>query len=362
MKLRAVMAGLAILSATPAFADGGAVSVQNGMLTRGGQKFIVKGLQIVGFVSPPAQLSGDRLAAYQSFNPALMASARNDWNANTIRFMFHQSALDPQGANYSSAYLDEIRGAVAAAEQQGLAVIATVQDEGEVTYLGEPTAATLRADQTLVHLFGNDGNVMLDVYNEPKLRVMSQNHKKITTNFPLWDVWKNGGTDDAGRNMIGFQTIVTALRAAGSRNVLVLEGGNAAAVLTNIPTIEDPLNNYAYAAHPYLHGFNADPENWDSDFGYLADQHRPVLVDEWSAPTADVKGNVWCRDQSSFAVPAAMVQYLKQHQIGVVGWAFDLPGTIVQDHNGTPNGMSGKQCGDLLGGPGEMLKQLFHEE
>ena len=63
----------------------------------------------------------------------------------------------------------------------GFIVIASVQDEpssGETNTIGMPTAATLRADQTLGSLFKNDQGVMIEVYNEPELGPVSLCHLK----------------------------------------------------------------------------------------------------------------------------------------------------------------------------------------
>jgi endoglucanase len=63
---------------------------------------------------------------------------------------------------------------------------------------------------------------------------------------------------------------------------VVVAGGLAhAETLTGAQTLTDPLNQVAYAAHPYA--FNADQETssfWDASFGTFA-QTAPVIITEW---------------------------------------------------------------------------------
>lgn len=328
------------------------LSVKNGQITNYGNEFIVKGVQIVAFVEPSSYLRWQRLAAYRHFSPSLLAIARNNWNANTVRFQLSQPGLDPRGQMYSAEYILEIKRAVALAESLGFAVIVSVQDEGNPGYVGMPTLATLRADETLADLFGHDRAVMIDLYNEPTLEAIRHN-TVITKN---WEIWERGGVNNDGTLLVGMQMIIDTIRGAGAENILIVEGLNGGGILKGVPTINDPLNRYAFSVHPYLHGENASPENWAENFGFLVDAHLPVIAGEWSAPTK----NRWlCKDESSLKLPNELLRYLRDKKIGIVGWSFDLPGTIVTDFMGTPTTFDGKQCGNLDGGPGVLLQQLF---
>ena len=49
-----------------------------------------------------------------------------------------------------------------------------------------------------------------------------------------------------------MQNIVTALRNAGVKNVLLVEGLNWGKTLAGVPLLQDSLNQIVYAVHPYL--------------------------------------------------------------------------------------------------------------
>ncbi len=327
------------------------MSVEGNRLLYDGRPFVPEGVQIVAFANTDPQ--NVFLQAKEHFGAPLLQAARL-WNANTIRFQFSQDGLDPQNPRYSQAYINAILGAVSLARKMGFVVIASVQNEVDPDKFGFPTAATQRADLTLARLFGGDDGVMLDLFNEPGFGL------GLKVNAQLWQSWLSGGVIQ-GTQTVGMQTLVHAVRAQGSHNVLILEGliSFQPQTLAGVPVVDDPLSLYAYATHPYLQPGFGTPQSWEQNFGYLANENRLVIADEWSAPTAlNGAPEHWCKSLS-LGVPADLLAFLGQKNIGVVGWSFDIPGTIVTDFNGTPTSYTGMVCGSVNGGPGELLQQHF---
>ena len=84
-----------------------------------------------------------------------------------------------------------------------------------------------------------------------------------------------------------------------------------------------------------------------------------MVATEWTEPTSSTRNDsAWCQ-KVSLSMPQEELNYLASKHIGIVGHAFDVPDTIVTDWNGTPTTYVGKKCGDLNGGPGEILQQQF---
>lgn len=326
------------------------VAVHGASLTLNGQPLLIKGVVIVGRVAPQGAARGPYREAYRQFGRGILLRARQ-WGANTIRFQFSQPGLDPQGSLFASSYVAEVAQAIKLARSLGFVVIASVQDQapsGERRPVGMPTAATLRADLTLGKLVKNDRGVIIEVFNEPDLPPNPQN----------WRLWQAGGTTPQGSRATGMQTIIDTLRRQGVRNLLAIDGLWFSQTFAGMPALRDPLDQFLFAVHPYLAG-NGSRRLWQQRFGFLIDEGRPVVATEWSAPTRlGANGEAWCR-RVPLDRPAQELAFLARRGIGVVGWAFDFPGTIVTNFSGVPTTLVGKKCGDSSGGPGELLKRHF---
>jgi hypothetical protein len=114
--------------------------------------------------------------------------------------------------------------------------------------------------------------------------------------------------------------------------------------------IADPANpvdpQIAYGIHyPSLTG---GVTSWERAFGRVS-ARVPVVLTEWDAnATTNCLANA----------PAAaqlLLDYLASKRIGLVGFAFDLPGTIIADWSYAPTTYAGFACGDPSGGPGQVL-------
>ncbi|MDR3734592.1 MAG: cellulase family glycosylhydrolase [Acidobacteriaceae bacterium] len=372
------------------------LQVCNGKLLKNGVPFIVKGVHISAFYSP----SNGQNNEYIHYGPVLNArnyfeenfpvqattelAAAKSWGANTVRLNVCEGGLNPSDPWYNAyGFLNELQQAVSLIESMGLEVIITNNSEcmAYKTEYHMPNAATLAADQTLAAMFGNDSNVMLDLYNEPGLPAVSEVLPSPVAVPDNWNLWANGGWDAANdATDVGMQTIVNNLRTgsapgAGANtspamNVLILEGLSYGQILAGIDgltiPISDPLNNWAAGLHPYFHqNTNYNPNSWPGNFGFYADEGKLVIADEWDASTASTGGAQtppnWCTSSADLALPGQFLDYLLTKHIGITGWAFDQPNTLILALDGSflPTTLTGMSCSSTNGGPGVLLQNLF---
>jgi hypothetical protein len=326
------------------------VRVQGNQLLSNGVPWVPRGVQIVGLVAPPGALTDKYIAAGAHFGQAELQKAVAD-HADLIRYQVSEFGIDPQGPLYSPAYVQSIQSAVQQARALGLNVIISLQAEqpaGEPTRCPLPDAGAERAWQVLAPMFASDNGVMFELYNEPG---------PLTTRSD-WQIWLNGGTVNQGNvtcQAVGMQTIVNNIRSAGADNVIILPGLNMGTSLAGVPKVTDPASptnpQLAYSVHyPLLTG---SPALWDAAFGTFSAK-APVIVTEWNANSTTT-----CFPTAPQRAPL-LLTYLLGKRIGVVGFAFDLPGTIISDYSSySPTTYSGFACGVNGGGPGQVLFQQF---
>jgi hypothetical protein len=80
---------------------------------------------------------------------------------------------------------------------------------------------------------------------------------------------------------------------------------------------------------------------------------KPVIVTEWYASSIN---NCVAREP---ALAAELLAYLASKQIGIVGYAFDVPGTIVANWSYGPTTYDTFSCGVPGAGPGQLLFDEF---
>ena len=325
------------------------IRVQGASLLDNGVPWVPRGVQIVGLVAPPSALAGKYVAAGQHFGPAeLQAAVAN--HADTIRFQVSEFGIDPQGPLYSPAYVRSVQSAVEEARGLGLNVIISLQAEspaGEPTRCPLPDAGAARAWQVLAPMFASDNGVMFELYNEPGLFNTRLN----------WQAWLKGGQVVAGSvtcQAVGVQTLINNIRADGADNVIVLPGLNTGTTLAGVPKVTDPASptspQLAYSVHYPL--LTAAPTTWDGAFGRFSAKH-PVILTEWNA-----NSTTNCLPQSPQRAPL-LLTYLAGKQIGVVGFAMDLPDTLIANYSYAPTTYSPFTCGVSGGGPGQLLFSEF---
>ena len=157
-----------------------------------------------------------------------------------------------------------------------------------------------------------------------------------------------------------MQQLIDLVRASGSKNVVIVDGLNGSTNFRGGPELSDPLHQIVYAVHPFNKHGGRNADDWDKQFGFLQQQGKAVLASEWNAKTG--KQQQWCDGMSASELAQTakdFLSYIKSRSIGVVGFSFDIPGTVVQDFNGKPTNYDGRDCADQGGGPGELLFQHF---
>lgn len=300
-------------------ADEGQVDLVRGVLVRDGRRWQMRGVGISGVVTPVRQLGrpfvGARLRqAHASFGAQLPGQVRA-FGADTVVIKVSQPGLDPANAIYDPAYRFMVVRAIRLFRSNGLTVMISMQWEpgsGSKTETGYPGASTRNAWIALLGaLPQSDGALMLDLFNEP---VGNGDEPG------LWQSWKDA-----------HEHLIAAIRKAGfHRQVVVVSGLQAAHWLRGAPPINDPDAKVVYGVHPYLNagkvGF-VDPANWDVYFGEFCNGH-PCIATEWGlAAYPDGKG-VGCAGDAP-VLSEHLLAYLWRRRMGVSGWSFDFPDTLM---------------------------------
>ncbi|MGH2889654.1 MAG: glycoside hydrolase family 5 protein, partial [Solirubrobacteraceae bacterium] len=309
--------------------------------------------QIVGLVAPDRALQGKYVDAHAHFSEDELRTAVAD-HADLVRFQVSEYGLEPLGALYSPAYVQEVAGGVRAARALGMEVIVSLQAQdpaGEPNRCPLPDAGAARAWDALAPMFADDRGVMFELYNEPG----------VAATRAGWSQWLDGGPMTYGHGAyscqaVGMQALVDDIRAAGAPNVIIVPGAAGEQTLAGMPPLADPGSPYdpqlAYGVH-YPLAIGGDPTAWNRAFGVVAST-VPVIVTEWDAASISRGCTALMPTQAQL-----LLTYLINRSIGIVGFALDLPGTIVSDYTYAPTGYAGFACGVAGAGPGQALFAEF---
>jgi hypothetical protein len=296
------------------------VTVSGNRFIKNGKPWVPQGFSLVSIVAPPGRAaSGSFSEASGLYGPQLLAQAHS-LGANTLRFQVSQPGLDPQSPIYDPGYAQEIVDKVRQARAAGFVAIVSMQWEKPAGLPGQPNMpgdSTLRAWSSIAKPFAHDGDVMLELFNEPAMFVQ---------NPQTWPAWQQG-----------MQAVVDELRSAGAQNVLILDGVQSSHILAGAPSVNDPLRKLAFGVHPYIVHPTDGPPMWEAQWGQFADSH-PVVATEWNA----LPGGKNCRDDTAEASQELFGVMARRH-IGVMVWALDMPNTIV-DGSGALLNFQNFQC------------------
>ncbi|NUP08092.1 MAG: cellulase family glycosylhydrolase [Polyangiaceae bacterium] len=369
------------------------ITVSGRKVLRNNHRFISRGVIFEGFqfpkdameaCEPPPGESQDKdfcdrhlLAMDYLLNGDALERAKQNWKANTIRFNVNQALLDPSsalhdkkdgnGKKWGAKYLDLLDHAVQTARAKKLVVIIALfsgrLDRADNVYVdgkslnelnGDTkmaTARTKRAMETLVKRFKDDKEVLLEVFNEPY------------GNDPIY---VNGGTKD-GETYVGMKQIVNAARAEGLKTPIIVQGNGAYITDYLIDNIGD--DNIIYSSHWFLK--DGDPDGghalFNQAFGNAAER-VPVIITAWDATPKIVEGkngkpdqNTWCKkDPRGIKLPKIFLKYVRNRNLGLTGFAFDVPGSVTKDFRTLQDQPTilGATCADG-GHAGKLVKSLF---
>lgn len=248
--------------------------------------------------------------------------AKTKWNIDSIRFNLNQAALDHDSPNFSQAYVDEVHAAITRARARGFVVFAALfsqrNDNGPDFLVGKNpktelnNASTKAAANTLANQYGEDRGVIIELLNEPY---------GVTGLETSWKYWLDGGGGYVGAN-----EIIAAIRNKDAKNAILLQalGGD----FLGFPGgVVDPKDRIIYSAHPFLNDTQGakDRVDWYSRFGQFANNHA-FAITAWDANP----GDPWCGQIGVQAAPR-FAQYLQTHKWGLVGFAFDVGGSVTKD-------------------------------
>jgi len=264
-----------------------------------------------------------------------MLTAVKAYGADTVRYQVSQGGLDPQSPIYDPAYRGQVLDAIALTRKMGLNVIVSMQwqgPSGTKNSSGMPDDTTRRAWSSIIGAIGGDRGIMLELFNEPHLK------EKTPEN---WAVWQQD-----------FQGLIDLVRAGGSQNVVLVDGLRSAHYLGGAPKLTDPAGQLGYAVHPFLVAINKTRKAWDENFGDFSKKHA-VMATAFNART----NNGYCRPTFPEETDK-LLGYLRKHDIGLVIWAFDLPGVSRPD--GTLATYDDFSCEKGSGnGAGEAVHEYF---
>jgi hypothetical protein len=341
--------------------DAGIVTLVDGGLLRDGKPWMPQGVVVTALISAAATagpVGPAYVAAREIWGPSEIGAIKA-YGADTINLKASQPALDPAGGHYDPNYLTKIAAAVSLARRSGLTVILSMESQsptGVPNQLPMPTDAsvtapqssTARAWQILAPAFASDQGVLYQLFDEPCA-------KQDTPE--AWDQWQEG-----------HQAAINAIRAAGAKNLLIVEGIRCGKWLTQVRDLTDPLHPMIYAVHPYpmpqgvrrSAADNFTAADFDRNFGQWQAKGHVVIATEW---------DIWsgnCHDGSdgnptSPEIAVNLLSYLKSHRIGLVVWAMDLPSTIWTDRNWRfPTHLEPfVDCRDPHIGVGALVKRYF---
>ncbi len=300
------------------------------VLGANGKPFISYGLTAPG-------LQGEDWASQVLLDMERITAAADDWCANTVRLQLSQDdLLGPDGTGFSQGYMAAIESEVSLAESYGLVVV--LNDETNLATAAEqavqrgPTPATEVFWKDLAKVYGDDPQVIFDLFNEPRMysNGMSQAQE--------WQLWLDGGTYDGTHYPFGMAQLAAYVRnTLDARNLFWIEGPNFSVSFAGMVQQHALLDvsGVVYAVH---HPAGPeDPSSWDDDFGYLVTSGvAPVVDGEWtnyepaqtSYPTSTPSS---CWPDAPTAVPEYL-QYLALYGIGLNAYTLQ-PGFLISSYS-----------------------------
>lgn len=274
-------------------------------------------------------------------------TAMKQWGINAVRLPLNEACWN--GESYvkpefrGATYQDAIKAYIRLLNANGLVAILDLHWSDGV-YTGPssgcasseavcqkpmPDAAeSIRFWQSVANTFKSNDAVIFDLFNEPFP------DRALSTETAGWKCWLHGGSacsPGISYRVAGMQTLVTAVRATGARNVIMAGGltysNDLSEWLQYKPS--DPAHNLAASWHSY--SFNAcDTQScWTS-------QISPVI-----AKVPVIAGEIGETDCADDYIDPLMA-YLDSESTSYLAWAWDddfpCVDSLITDYGGTPSG------------------------
>ncbi|HUN90668.1 MAG TPA: glycoside hydrolase family 5 protein [Burkholderiaceae bacterium] len=324
-------------SPTPAPASiAGLHVVGNAIQNASGQPIVLHGvdksgsefacIQNNGFFDPPGSETDGTVAAIASWT-----------GVNAVRVPMNEDcwlAINGAPAAYSgTAYQNEIKAFVTRLTQAGLVAILDLHWNAAGTAQATGQQPMPDADHSVTFwsqvaaAFKDNDSVIFDAYNEPY-----PDSNSDTTE--AWRCWRDGGTcAGVSYQVAGMQQIVTAIRAAGANNVIMLGGVQYSNALSQWLAYkpQDPANNLAASWHMYGGNVCSSTTCWNQAPATVIAQ-VPVVAGEFGESTNG--------GDCSTTVVTAFTDWMDAHKGSYLAWSWNTWGgclSLVSDTaKGTP--------------------------
>jgi uncharacterized protein (TIGR03437 family) len=232
----------------------------NHLMDATGSPFLLRGINFPGLEA--AAPTDVELAAQAAMTSHTFRVIQQRWNTNAVRLPVSPAVWQRDG----TAYLDKIAAAVSAANAESLLVIlAAYQDahSGTVVETGMPSSDLAQFWTACAQRFHDTPGIIFSIFDEPATRnipgALAGVHREQD-----WQFWLNGGTLSTGVAAAGMQSLVDAIRAAGSGHVI------------SAPAFQDALGFQGFTAASAIHDANIIYEA-QSTFDYaLTDDARDL--------------------------------------------------------------------------------------
>jgi len=280
-------------------------------------------------------------------NDITSIQAIKSWNANAVRIPLNEdcwlgiNGVSSQygGTNYQQAIADY----VSAIKQQGLIPILELHwsapgNTHAVSQQPMPDRDHSPAFWTQVaQMFKGNSSVIFELFNEP---YPDSNQDTVAA----WTCWRDGGIcSGATYTVAGMQELVTAVRATGATNIILLGGVQYSNSLTGWLSHRpnDPLGNLAAAWHVYNFNLCSNVSCYNSNTG-------PVLA---AVPVVTTEIG---EDDCQGVFISTLMGWLDNNGGSYLAWVWDTWGSsctsisLISDYSGTPNGTYGQTYKDHL--------------
>jgi len=323
------------------------ISVNGNRLEKNGVEWIPLGFTFDAFVAPLESLNGCKFcekkikdeitqveSARKHFSLDSIIKAKS-LGSNIIRLQISQPGLDPKSKIYSDEYRNNLENAISTIRKADLIVMLSMTYNSWSGLSHQepfPNESTFRAWSTIKASISGDKGVILEVFNEPY-----------------------GGSDKWEKWRASHQELIKKLREElNFKNVLVINGLRLGRLYKGVPQLIDPLDQLAYGVHPYLGGFgkNDNEPEWMEKWGWMKN-NKALIVTEWNAL------GKWQCGSRLVKRTDALYNFIMKNKLGMIGWAFDIEGTIFDD-KGIPTDFEKLTCGSFSknGGGKLILKTI----
>ena len=297
----------------------GRLSTQGAQLLDGsGHPLTLRGAQIESpFNYIQGWQSGTPVTRY--LNPAVFQAMVQQYHMNELRLPISNWIYNLNPTKYLSL-LDQV---IQQANSAGLYVVLDLHDDAKSgsPYGGNaqmPKKQDLVFWQTIAAHYHSNPMLLFDLFNEPQVKG--------------WSTWLNGGGSIDGAPIVGFQTMVNAVRATGAQQIIIVEAGQAGDggpqdkgwMTVGNETINDP--NIMYSLHEYQ-DVTLSAQQQDAKWGPILN-HYPIYYGEWAVlPNgAGKSGADHCKgishDQAD-AITNTFLNYMTSRNANWDAWQFE---------------------------------------